>query len=190
MKKKSFSRRFLSPVLAVFVLMAVSFIVYDYAPHITNHMLHQVSAGIAGFVLFLCIWFGTFYVYIASYNRGASLRERVFASLINPFIFATKEVIRVSESFTLLESLYFYLSLLSIGVFCVSIAEMGLSEILLRWRRKKQGENIRIISVPALLCFLAGISIVAFVFAWGQGEYSFYIFLRGFRKLFGPGIGV
>jgi len=190
MEKASFAKRFLMPVSTLFIIAALCFVAYEIAPKLGSYALHQVAAGVAGFVFFLCVWFGTLFVYPVSYFRGASTTERIVASLIIPFLYATKEVLRISMAFTLLESLYFYLSVLSMGVYFAAMAEMGLSEMIVRRIRKKRGEAIRVFPLPAILCLVLGISTVVFVFAWGNGEYTFYVFLQGFRKLFGSGIGV
>jgi hypothetical protein len=190
MEKAPFTKRFVMPVATLFFAAAVCFLVYEIASELGSYALHQVAAAIAGFGFFLCVWCGTLFVYPATYLRGATLSERIAASLIIPFLYATKEVLRISAAFTLLESLYFYLSVLSVGVYLVAAAEMGVAEMLVRTIRKKRGEVVRVFPLPAVMAVVLGISGVVFVFAWGRGEYTFYVFLQGFRKLFGPGIGL
>ncbi len=186
MKRQKFSKRFISPVLIIFFVMALSFIIYNLAWRLESDAIHRPIAFISGITLFLSVALGTLFVYPMAYFRGASLIERIIASLINPLIWSTKEVIRVTASYTVMESLYFYLNPLIIAVIFAAISEMGLSEIICR----KRGGAAKPFAVPAVLSLLVGLFVVVFLFAWGQGEHSFYIFLEGFRRLFGPGIGV
>jgi hypothetical protein len=190
MEKRAFFSRFVVPVLVVFLLMAASFAVYSVAWKINAYVLQQVLSTVSGVILFFTIAFGTFVVYPMAYFRGASAAERIIASLINPFAWATKEVVRITMSFTLAESLYFYLSPLQVAVFFAAVAEMGLAELLCRRAAKKRGEPIAVFSIPSIAALVAGLAVVAFLFAWEQGVYAFYIFIEGFRGLFGPGVGV
>jgi len=190
MSDASFLKRIIVPVIVPVIWMAVSFAAYEMAPKVGNHTLHQTIAGVSGVIFFICVWLGVLFVYTLAYSRKASVIERIVACLIIPFLYATKEVLRITVSYTILESIYFYLSPLALGVFFVAISEMGLSEIIMRSTRKKQGETIQVFPLPAVASFLVGLSMVVFIFAWGKGENTFYVFLQGFRILFGPGIGV
>ena len=105
MKKQKFLKRFISPVLIVFFVMVLSFIIYNLAWRLESDAIHRPIAFISGITLFLSVALGTFVVYPMAYFRGASLIERIIASLINPFLWATKEIIRVTASYTVTESL-------------------------------------------------------------------------------------
>lgn len=186
----SFLKRFVMPVAIVFSVMAISFIIYNTSLWLKSETLHYYIATIAGVILFLSIAFGTFFVYTMAYRRGASLTERIVASCLNPFIWATKEVIRITASFTLLESIYFYFGPLQVWLFFAVISEIGLSELLCRRGFKKRGGDIKAFSIPAFVTFILGLFMVIFLFAWGEGVYYFYIFIEIFRRFFGPGVGV
>lgn len=187
---KSFFSHSGKPVLILLIITSVSFILYEYSIFLSPQWLHKWIAGISGVSLFLCIGFGALYVYTSSYKQGASLAEKIIASYTVPLLWATKEVIRVSVAFTFFESLYFYFSPLIIGVFFGVISEMGLAELICRKKYQNRGAQNRINLIIPLCAFIGGLSVVVFILAWGKGEYTFYIFLRGFRALFGPGQGV
>lgn len=190
MKKYAFKNRFLFPVLAVWAVMTASWGIYNVAWRLDNHLIHHVLAAVFGTSLFLSVTFGTLVVYPITYFRGASLIERVTASLINPALWAIKECFRLMISFTVPESLYYFFNPLSLWLFCGVWAQIGLAEILCRKRLKQQGEEITVLHPAAVILFSVSLFLVIFLYAWGQGENIYVIFLEGFRKLFGPGIGV
>jgi hypothetical protein len=190
MERQPFSKRFLAPVLLVFIVMSVSWGVYNLAWRLAGPMLHHVLADIFGTLLFLSVTFGVCVIYPVAFFRGASLPERVIASLVNPFIWATKECIRMLGSFTLTESLYYYLNPLNVWLLLGIIAQMSLIEILLRRGRRKRGEEIRVLSVPVVATLVISVALVVGLFAWGRGENVFSYYLVLYKKLFGAGVGL
>ncbi|MCJ7771899.1 MAG: hypothetical protein MUP22_02070 [Desulfobacterales bacterium] len=144
----------------------------------------------SGALLFISITFSPLLVYPLAYFRGASLTERMTASLIIPFLWATKECFRLLTSFTFLESLYYYFNPLSLWLFCGVFAQMGLLEMICRKKLKNRGEKIKAMHPVALAVFFISLFLVVFLYAWGQGENIYVIFLVWFRKFFGPGVGI
>ena len=190
MEKLNFKKRFIFPVLMVFLVMAASWIIYNLAWRIDTHFIHQTLASIFGTLLFVSVTFGTLFIYPLAYLRGASLTERVAASLVNPFLWATKECLRLLVSFTFFESLYYYFNPLSIWLFCGVFAQMGLVEMICRKKLKNQGQEITAMHPAALAVFLVSLFLVVFLYAWGQGENIYVIFLEWFRNIFGAGVGI
>lgn len=190
MEKMSFSKRCIAPAATVFIVMAVSFIVYNLVWRTGIPWIHKPLAFISGITLFLSHWFGTLYIYPVSFRRGASLIERVLASLSIPLIFIIKEIVRISSSYTLLESLYYFISPLAVGITSFAIFQMGVSEVLMRRKLKKSGEDVKVLPLGAVASMVIGLSVVVIIFAWELGAMCFYIFLVGFRALFGPGVGI
>ena len=184
MKKQGFVKRFILPVLTVFIVLAASYIVYHLSPKIGNYTLFQILANISAFLIFLTLWFGVLYVYPKAYFRGASPLERIIASVITPFIWATKEVIVLTGVYSFWESIYFYLNPVSFWVFCTVLAEIGLSEILCRRNLKKKGEKIKVLSVPALVALILGVGNFLFALLWDVGVHHFYFFQEGYKALF------
>lgn len=188
MERQDFKKRFLYPVAVVFIIMSASWIIYSVAWRLESRFLHQTLASISGTILFLSVTFGTFFVYPMTFFRGASLPERIAASLINPFLWATKECFRLSISYTFAECLYYYFNPLSIWLFLGVVAQMGLAEMICRWRAAKRGEEMRIFAPGPVAAFVIGLFLVITLFAWGQGENVYVLFLTGYREFFGSGL--
>ncbi len=184
MEKQSFLRRFVCPQATVIVIMAVSFLVYHFSHGIKNHAVFQALSSISGIMILLTLWFGTFYIYMVSYFRGASLFERILACFIPAFLWATKESIIVAGVYSVPEAIYFYLSIVNQWLVSTIIAEIGLSEILCRRKIKKQGEEIKVTPVLALLAMVVGIGNTLFILLWNVGVHHFYIFIAGYKALF------
>jgi hypothetical protein len=125
-----------------------------------------------------------------AYFRGASLKERIAASLINPFLWATKECIRLSVSFSFFECVYYYANPLNVWLAFGVTAEMGLAEILCRLRQRSQGVDVRVLHPPALAVLLISLSLFVSLYLWGEGENVYTLFLEGYRVFFGPGTDV
>lgn len=190
MKKNSFVRRFVAPVSIVFAVMSISWIGYNLSWRLDNDTIHHLLADIFGTLLFLSITFGVVVVYSMAFFRGASLPERIIASFVNPLIWVIKEVFRMLTSFAFSESLYFALNPLVVWLVLGIIAQMGLIEIICRWRLKKRGEKVKVFNVPAVLAFALGLFLVIILYAWGRGENVFSFYLEMYRAIFGPGVGI
>ena len=167
---------------------ASSWLMYNLAWHLENPALHHFLAMVCGTMMFISITFGPLLIYPWTYARGASPKERVFACLVTPFLWATKECIRLSISFTFLECLYYYVNPLSIWLACGLVAQMGLTELIVRWRQKRRGRSVKVLHPYPLAATIGGLFLVVFLYAWGSGENVYVMFLDGYRKLFGSGL--
>ena len=188
MERRDFGKRFLYPIAIVFVIMAASWLIYNMAWRLDSRTLHRSLASISGTLLFLSVTFGTVLIYPTAYFRGAPLWERVIACFINPFLWATKENIRLSISYSFGECLYYYLNPLNVWLVLGIVTQIGLVEVICRWKGAKGGEEIRILSPGALAAFVIGLFLVITLFAWGKGENAYVVFLSGYRDLFGSGL--
>ena len=190
MVKGSFTKRFVRPAAEVLIVMAVSFIVYNISWRIENRFLHDGLAYVFGVIYFSSLAFGTLYVYRQAFFRGAGPAERILCSLINPFIWSTKEVVVLTGIYTLGESLYFYLNPVNVLLYSGVLAQIGLSEILCRRKMKRSGQPVRVVTVPAAAALILGLSSVVLMFAWELGVHHFYIFQEGYKALFGYGVSL
>ncbi len=188
MEKQDFSRRFLFPVIIVFIVMALSFLVYYGSRLIENQNVFIILARISGTTYFLSVAFGTLFVYTVSYIRGAPLGERILASAVNPFIWATKECIKQLEVYSFAESLFYYFNPLNFWLICLMVLEMGIATLIARWILKRRREGIKVATPAPLLVIAASLIVVIFVYAWGKGENVYVIFLKGYRLFFGTGV--
>jgi hypothetical protein len=189
-ERPGFGKRFVRPVLVLFLVMVSSWLVYNLSWRLENVGLHRVLASLSGTLLFLSVAFGTLAVYPWVYFKGGSWKERVTASLVNPFLWATKECVRLCISFSFFECAYYYANPLNVWLAFGVIAEMGLAELLCRQRLRKGGDPVRVLHPLPVAALLIGLSLVVFLYLWGQGENAYALFLEGYRAFFGPGTGV
>ena len=188
MERQGFRKRILFPAAVVFAIMSASWIIYSLAWRLDAGSLHQLLAVISGTLLFVSVTFGALYIYPAMFFRGASLPLRVAACFVNPFLWMTKECARLYVSYSFAECLYYYLNPLNIWLVLGIVAQMGLAEMFCRWRAAAKGEEISAFSPGGLAAFVIGLFLVISLFAWGQGESAYVVFLSGYRQLFGSGL--
>jgi hypothetical protein len=188
MERQSFLKRSFLPVAITAVVASLSWILYNLAWRMGSPFLHQTLAAISGSLLFVSVTFGAFYVYPTAYFRGAGVGERILASLITPWLWATKECLRLYISFSFAQCLYYYFNPLNIWLLFGLVAEMGLAELFCRWRLSRGGANDRIRPMVPLSAVVIGLCMVVFLISWGQGENAYVIFLKGFRVFFGSGL--
>jgi len=188
MEIQSFSRRFIQPAGMALFTMLVSIITYNLSRKISSISLHHLIATISGTGYFVSVAIAPVFVYIISCLRGATMKERVLAVSITPFIWATKESMRLYESHTLLECFYWYLSPLNIWLATLIGIETGLGNIFCRYRFKKRGSTIRVINVSSLLTIFVSLFLGVSIYAWGKGENFYVMFLEGYRYFFGTGL--
>jgi hypothetical protein len=190
MKKLDFRKRFIFPVLPLLFLMTCSWIVYNLAWRLDNPSVHRALAQVSGTLLFLSVAFGAALVYPISFFRGASLKERIIASSVIPFIWMTKECARVFMSFSFLECLYYYLNPLNIWLLCGLCVEMGTAEMICRWRLRKRGEDVKVFIPLAAIAIGTGLFIGILIFILGEGETFYARYLELYRFFFNSGAGI
>jgi hypothetical protein len=185
MERQSFMSRAFKPAATMLMVWLASEIVYGQSWRIGNEPLHQLVAYAAGLVLFASIGFGPLYVYPRAFFRGASVLERVLASLATPIAWDVKEILRVSEYFTWGESLYYGLNTIFLLSLSVVAIEIGLCEMACRWLRNRDTTEPLSVATPApLMSVLAGLAGVGLLFVWGTGVHAFYIYQEGYKALF------
>lgn len=183
-------RQSVRPVLVVFVVMAVSFSGYFGSRLVPHDGLHQVMALVFGTAYFLAVAFGPLYVFTATTLRGVSLPIRVLAAYINPVIWMTKEVLRLTEAHPFTEALYWYFNPLNVWLVSLTVLEMGLATLIARRMLRRRGEDIRVVTPAPVIISIASLVFVISVYTWGKGENVYALFLEGYRHLFGAGTGI
>lgn len=186
MEKMSFGKRFLKPVIMVLLILVVSNITYFYLFwQIAHPTLRAIVALLSSSILFISIGFGTCYIYPVAYFRGAGVLERVIACLIIPIIWDIKEMVRVSEFFTFGETLYYGLNTVFILSLFGALGQMGLCELICRWRLGKRTEEpVRVFSPTPVISIVIGLAALYICLLWGLGVHFFYIYIQGYRMLF------
>ena len=182
------SRAILKPLLTVFLIALISYLVYYGSRLIGSQPLHQALAAIFGAIYFVSIFFGALYIYTHGYVNGASLPVRILVSSLIPFLWMTKDVLIMTESHPFLESLYWYFNPLSVWMVCLLAIEMGTGTLLGRVILKRHGQQIKVVSLAPVASMVIGALLFGGIFAWGQGENLFSIYLDGYRMFFGSGI--
>jgi hypothetical protein len=175
------------PVLIVFLLALVSYLIYYGSRFIGNEAIHQTLATVFGTIYFLTIFFGALYVYTDCYVRGVPLGRRIVAASLVPFLWMTKDVLVLMGSHPIAESLYWYFNPLSVWMVCLLTVEMGLSTLIGRYILKRRGQAIRVVTFGPVAAVIVGAAAFGGIFAWGQGENLYSLYLNGYRLLFGSG---
>ena len=178
----------LKPLLTVFLVALLSYLVYYGSRLIGYQPLHQALAAIFGAIYFVSIFFGALYICTYGYVHGASLPVRILASSLIPFLWMTKDVLVMTESHPFLECLYWYFNPLSVWMVCLLAIEMGAGTLLGRFILKRRGREIKVVTLGPVASIVIGALLFGGIFAWGQGENLFSIYLDGYRLLFGSGI--
>ncbi|UCD58131.1 MAG: hypothetical protein JSV16_03175 [Candidatus Hydrogenedentota bacterium] len=186
MQKTGFVTRFVIPAAIVLVTTVVTSLIYHHlAWKIEGRALHTILAHVSAVILFVSIGFGALLIYPMAFFRGAHMGERILACLITPVVWNAKEMVRVSEFFNFGETLYYGLN--SIFLLCVfgALGQMGLCELICRWRLGKRGEEpVRVFSPLPVISILASLVALYVFLIWGLGVHFFYIYIEGYRAIF------
>lgn len=176
------AQRFAVPAATALAPWLLCFAIYNTFPSLSFSSLATRWVGdVAGAGMFVTVALGPLWVYPLARGRGASAAERVGAALLTPFAWSSKEVVRLTAAFTVAESAYYLLNPLPLGVLCAAVAEMGLCELVARRSARH---------VPSWLAIGGGLGGLGWLFGASMGEEAVYLFLDGYRRLFGPGVGV
>jgi hypothetical protein len=176
------------PVLIVLLLAVVSYVIYYGSRLVENQAIHQTLAAAFGTVYFVTIFFGPLYVYTDCYVRGVPLGGRIVAASLVPFLWMTKDVVVLTGSHPIAESLYWYFNPLSVWMVCLLVVEMGLGTLTGRYILKRRGRAIRVFTFGPLAAIIIGGAVFGGIFAWGQGENLYSLYLGSYRLLFGSGM--
>jgi hypothetical protein len=71
---------------------------------------------------------------------------------------------------------------------CLLAIEMGLGTLLARYILVRRGHPLRVITAAPIAAIVIGLVIFGGIYAWGQGENLFSVYLDGYRLLFGSGV--
>ena len=175
------------PVLIVFLLALVSYLIYYGSRVVENQAIHQSLAAAFGTVYFVTIFFGPLYIYTDCYVRGVPLGRRMVAASLVPFLWMTKDVLAAMGSHPIAESLYWYFNPLSVWVVCLLAVEMGVGTLAGRYILRHHGRAVRVVTFGPLAAIIIGAAAFGGIFAWGQGENLYSLYLDGYRLLFGSG---
>lgn len=188
MSLRSFKPRSFYPVLPVLILAIVSHIGYYGGSRLENDSLHHLAAILFGPLYFVAVALGPGYVFTRMSVEGANLAQRIVASFFVPFVWMTKEVLLLTDSFPISQALYFYFSPIHFWLILFSIFQMGIATLIARLILKMKGDDLSIITRPPLFVIAGSLASVISLYAWGKGENIYVIYLAFYRVLFGSGI--
>jgi hypothetical protein len=188
MKKLAHHNDGLKSFVVILITAVVSYLIYYSSRSIQNRPIHQTLALVFGTSYFLSIFCGPFYIYTTTYIQGVPTLRRILLSSLIPFIWITKDILVLTESHPLVECLYWYLNPMHIWVVCLLSIEMGFGTLTARYIQKRRGQIIQVITKKPIAMILIAIMIMVSIYAWGQGENLFSIYLTGYRFLFGYGV--
>jgi len=188
MPEKSMVKRTIIPVLWVLVLAVVFMTGYFTSRMAGGGEWQSVLTRLLGVGYFVSVAFGTLFIFSSATIGGASMREKLLGSFVVPFAWATKEVLRLTESHPVSECLYWYLNPLNVWLVALMTLEMGVATLIARWVLKRRGEMERVATSGPIAVIIGSLVFVIAAYAWGKGENLYVIFLSGYRLMFGSGV--
>jgi hypothetical protein len=173
-------RQALVPAVVVSSVWLLSWVVYNTIWRAGVPALTKTGGFVSGAAMFAVLAAGPLITYFWAGVRGAGPKSRILASLAPYIMWNLKEIIRVTEFFPLIPALFYTINPLALGILAASAAEMGLAEMVLRWRVNQK---------PVLSLNLAGVilggGMGTFVFLfWGMGVHWLYVYMKMYRLLF------
>jgi hypothetical protein len=163
--KQSIIRRLVVPISTVLLIILLTSIIYEHSWKLKGQPLLFKVTSYTTLLLFISIFFSTFFIYPMTFFRGAGTGERIIASLIPLFVWMVKEMIRIYTVFTIGESLYFGLNPMFLFLILFTFLQMGLSDLFCRWRLKRRAAAPVTIFSAHTLILLGGsiLSLILFV---------------------------
>ena len=185
LQRASFITRFLFPAAIAALALLGSHVIYHSSRLIDNDAIHQEVAFVAGLVYLFVLMGGSLVVYPLAFFMGAKPWERVIACLVTPILWSVMEIVRVTEFFTVGESLYYGLNSQVLVFLAFASFEMGLCEMVCRWwTRGKGAAETRIVTRATAGALLLGLVAVYVIMIWSGGVHWFYLYQQGYKWLF------
>ncbi|MCD6582749.1 MAG: hypothetical protein J7K90_13205 [Desulfuromusa sp.] len=183
--RKSLNKRLIQPAGIVLLgWLALNF-GYDQLIYIENIKLYAFLADLTWILLVICVGFSTLVIYPIMYSRGASYGERLLGSYLTPLGWCFKEFLRVNVNFTIAEATFFALfTSVSLMLIFGQVGLIGISELVCRWVKKRQGSIDKILTAGPAVSVLVSLVVVYFI-ALYDGGYVFHLAVKmTYRALF------
>ena len=183
--RKSFIYRIVIPVGTALGIWVVLTLASYHLGWIENPLVYRMTMNVVHLLLFFFIIFASIPVYSLMFFRGASFLERAIGSYIIVLAFVVKEMVRVSEYFSIGESLYYGLSPypflhLLFGQMCL----LSIAEMVCRYLYKNNHRvQIRIVTTPIATVLAVGLC-VYILLNWSWTEDAFWIYDGFYKSLF------
>ncbi len=175
------------PAVIVLCAAVVSSLIYRLSANIADPFVHELVAAVSGALSFAAIALGAFYVALVASLADTPLRRAAVAAFATPFLWMTKECVRLLESHPARECLYYYVNPLNVALALLVVAELAAATLVARAIKAGRGETVRVVTPAPILAIVVSLALISAALAWGHGENSYAMFLAGYRALFGAG---
>lgn len=184
MEQSSRIKRVGIPAGIVLVVMLVSINTYDLSRSIPQRGLHLVVSHLSALFMFLSIWTGALFASSMAYFRGATLKERLFVSLLTPIVWDLKVLWDFVGIYSAGEIFFVLLHHIILGPIVVNLMCMGISEIICsRVMMKRTGDVTLRHRWSGLVLFVTGF-FFTIVFLWNGGHTYYYFYMDLYTMLF------
>ena len=181
--RQSFSLRFLFPSLVVLGIWLVMKLVYENAWKVDLGVVNTIISWVCGLGDIVFRVLTPLIVYALACPRGASLAERVVASMVPTFAWAAYELYLAAGVFSAGETVYYGFGSAFLFVFSVLISVIGICELVFRQTaRQRRREKARV--TGPILAILTGPLAVFLLLVWGGGVHFFYLYQEGYKLFF------
>jgi hypothetical protein len=175
--ERALFNRFLLPVSIGLVSYLILFWTYYSSWYIDNRIIHYLLTDVVGALFGFFTLFNVLFVYPLLFFRGANPAERVWGSFLITFFWGIKEVYRMTEFYSLGESLFFLLFPIQFGIIVLAFGFMGLAEISCRYiSNKKKGGNLKVVTMLPLTAVIFMLAVTVFILHDGGVSYYFHYF--------------
>lgn len=185
-EKASFLKRFIFPAGAALLGWLALHWISENLDWIENREMYKFAMNTVHVVLFFYLALNAFFVYRALLMRGAGLAERIAGSYITPLAYAVKEIIRVSEFFTIGESFFYCLCTHPVlGIFVGQAGLLAVSEMLCRQYYKKRNlYDGNVVTAGPLAVCIVSIMAIYFFYIYDAGGTAFYVYSELYKLIF------
>lgn len=181
--RQNFTRRFLYPAMLVFGIWLVMNLIYANAWKFELGGVNTVISWTCGLGDIIFRALTPLIIYVIACPRGASLTERVVASMMPLFGWAAYQLYLAAGVFSIGETIYYGFSSAFLFAFCVLISVIGLCELVLRWTAKQHRLKKSRVLGPIIAILMGPLSVFVLMI-WGGGVHFFYVYQEGYKLLF------
>jgi hypothetical protein len=182
--KQSFASRLLIPSGIGAAVFFALFLTYYTSWYVENRALHFLLTDVVGALYGVYLLFHAVILYPILYSRGASLYERIFGTLLVTCCWLIKEVVRMTEFYSLAESVFYLLMPTQASIVLLAMGFMAVSELICRRRDRKAGlPDIRVMTPGPVFFLLFAVAGMGFILRRGGHAY-FFDFYALYRILF------
>ncbi len=181
---QSLISRFIVPAGLGITVFFTLFITYYASWYVENRILHFILTDVVGAIYGFYLLFHGLILYPILYFRGAALHERISGTLLVTCCWLVKEVIRMTEFYSVAESVFYLLMPVQAGIILLAIGFMAFSELICRnIDKKRKSPEIRVVTPIPIVLLVFSISGVAFILR-GNGILYFFNFYDLYKIVF------